>query len=120
MKVKYIIFSLLALYSLTFGSSESVVWSDNLIDNILGYDKQGSFHLGQYFTILQSTYFKPLFFGVLFGIPAIFFIHYKIIGPMIFSHDRKKIYVFTVFHRMIHTIAGIAFILLIPKNNGLK
>ena len=114
MKVKYIIFSLLALYSLTFGSSESVVWSDNLIDNILGYDKQGSFHLGQYFTILQSTYFKPLFFGVLFGIPAIFFIHYKIIGPMIFSHDRKKIYVFTVFHRMIHTIAGIAFILLIP------
>ena len=114
MKVKYIIFSLLALYSLTFGSSESVVWSDNLIDNILGYDKQGSFHLGQYFTILQSTYFKPLFFGVLFGMPAIFFIHYKIIGPMIFSHDRKKIYVFTVFHRMIHTIAGIAFILLIP------
>lgn len=114
MKSKYIIIALIALSSLAFGASESAIWGDDLIENILGYDKKGSLHLGQYFTILQSTYFKPLFFGVLFGIPAIFFIHYMIIGPMIFSHDRKKIYVFTVFNRMIHTIAGIAFILIIP------
>ncbi len=114
MKSKYIIIALLALSSLAFGYSDSVVWSDNLVDNILGYDKEGSLHLGQYFTILQSTYFKPLFFGVLFGVPAIFLIHYLIIGPMIFSHDRKKIYVFTLFNRIVHAIAGIAFILIIP------
>ncbi|QOY53694.1 formate dehydrogenase subunit gamma [Candidatus Sulfurimonas marisnigri] len=114
MKIKYIIIALIALSSLAFGASESVVWSDNLIDNILGYDKKGSLHLGQYFTILQSTYFKPLFLGVLFGVPAVFVVHYLVIGPMIFSHDRKKIYVFTLFHRVIHTIAGISFILLIP------
>ncbi|QOY51122.1 formate dehydrogenase subunit gamma [Candidatus Sulfurimonas baltica] len=114
MKSKYIIIALIALSSLAFGYSESVVWSDNLIDNILGYDKKGSLHLGQYFTILQSTYFKPLFLGVLFGVPAVFVVHYLVIGPMIFSHDRKKIYVFTLFHRVIHTIAGISFILLIP------
>lgn len=114
MKIKYIIFALLALTSLAFGASDSAIWGKNMFIDILGYDKQGSLHLGQYFTILQSTYFKPLFFGVLFGIPAIFFIHYMIIGPMIFSHDRKKIYVFTVFNRMIHSIAGVAFILIIP------
>lgn len=114
MKSKYIIFTLLIFTSLAYGASDSAIWGKDMITNILGYDKKGSLHLGQYFTILQSTYFKPLFFGVLFGIPAIFFIHYMIIGPMIFSHDRKKIYVFTVFNRMIHTIAGIAFILIIP------
>ena len=114
MKSKYIIIALVTLSSLAFGASESVVWSDNLIDNILGYDKKGSLHLGQYFTILQSTYFKPLFLGVLFGIPAVFLLHYLVIGPMIFSHDRKKIYVFTLFHRIVHAIAGVSFILLIP------
>jgi formate dehydrogenase subunit gamma len=114
MKSKYIIIALIALSSLAFGASESVVWSDNLVDNILGYDKKGSLHLGQYFTILQSTYFKPLFLGVLFGVPAVFVLHYLVIGPMIFSHDRKKIYVFTLFHRIIHAIAGVSFILLIP------
>ena len=114
MKSKYIIVTLLVLSSLAFGYSESAVWSDNLIDNILGYDKQGSLHLGQYFTILQSTYFKPLFLGVLLGVPAVFLLHYLVIGPMIFSHDRKKIYVFTLFHRIIHSIAGISFILIIP------
>ena len=114
MKSKYIIIALIALSSLAFGASESVVWSDNLVDNILGYDKKGSLHLGQYFTILQSTYFKPLFLGVLLGVPAVFVLHYMVIGPMIFSHDRKKIYVFTLFHRIIHAIAGVSFILLIP------
>lgn len=115
MKSKYILIALLAFTSLAFGASDSAIWGDDhLIDNILGYDKQGSLHLGHYFTLLQSTYFKPLFFGVLVGIPAVFFIHYLVIGPMVFSHDRKKIYIFTLFNRIVHTIAGISFILLIP------
>jgi formate dehydrogenase subunit gamma len=113
MKIKYIIFALIALTTLAF-ASDSAIWGDDLITDILGYDKKGSLHLGQYFTILQSTYFKPLFLGVLFGVPAVFVIHYLVIGPMIFSHDRKKIYVFTLFNRIIHSIAGVAFILLIP------
>lgn len=115
MKKKLIIFTLLLLSTLALGANaDSAIFGKDLIPNILGYDKEGSLHLGYYFTVLQSTYFKPLFFGVLFGVPAVFFIHYMIIGPMIFSHDRKKIYVFNIFHRMIHTIAGISFILLIP------
>ncbi|WP_114815615.1 formate dehydrogenase subunit gamma [Malaciobacter halophilus] len=113
MKLKYILLTLLALTSLAF-ASESAIYGKELIPNILGYDKEGSLHLGQWFTLLQSKYFKPIFLGVLLGVPTAFFIHYLIIGPMIFSHDRKKIYVFSVFHRVIHTIAAISFILLIP------
>ena len=115
MKSKYIILTFLALSALAFGAdAQSAIYGKDLLLNILDYDKEGSLHLGLIFTTLQSTYFKPLFLGVLLGVPAIFFIHYMIIGPMIFSHDRKKIYVFTLFNRIIHSIAGVAFILLVP------
>lgn len=115
MKTKQILFFLLMFTSFAFAANmESAIWGKELIPNILEYGKEGSLKLGYYFTLLQSTYFKPLFLGVLLGVPAIFFIHYLIIGPMIFSHDRKKIYVFTLFNRIVHAIAGIAFILLIP------
>ncbi len=115
MKNKYKILLLLVLSTLAFGANaDSAIWGKELIPNILGYDKEGSLHLGYFFTLLQGTYFKPIFLGVLLGVPAVFFIHYMIIGPMIFSHDRKKIYVFTLFNRIIHAIAGIAFMLLIP------
>ncbi len=115
MKSKYIILALLTLSALAFGSNaDSAIWGKDLANNILGYNKEGSLNLGYYFTLLQSTYFKPLFLGVLIGVPVVFFLHYLVIGPMIFSHDRKKIYVFTLFNRIVHTIAAIAFILIIP------
>ncbi len=111
---KYIVILLLALTTLAFGASDSAIWGKDLLPNILGYDQKESLHLGQYFTILQSTYFKPIFLGVVVGVPAVFLLHYLVIGPMIFSHDRKKIYVFTIFNRIVHAIAAIAFIILIP------
>lgn len=115
MKKKYIILSLLLLSSLALGANlDSTIYGKDLALNILNYDKEGSLHLGQYFTLLQSEYFKLLFFGVLLGVPAAFLVHYFIIGPMVFSHDRKKIYVFTLFNRIVHAIAAIAFILLVP------
>jgi formate dehydrogenase subunit gamma len=115
MKTTSIFLTLCVLSTLAFGANaDSAIYGKDLIPNILGYDKEGSLHLGYYFTLLQSTYFKPLFFGVLVGVPVAFLIHYMIIGPMVFSHDRKKIYVFTLFNRIVHTIAAIAFILIIP------
>ena len=115
MKTKQILLILFTLSTFAFGANaNSAIFGKDLLTNILGYDQVESLHLGYLFTLLQSTYFKPLFLGVLLGVPAVFFIHYMIIGPMIFSHDRKKIYVFSVFNRVIHSIAGVAFILLIP------
>jgi len=114
MMKKSILLILLALTTAAFGAADSAIWGNDMIPNILGYDKEGSLKLGYYFTLLQSTYFKPLFLGVLLGVPAVFALHYLVIGPMIFSHDRKKIYVFTVFNRIVHAIAAIAFMLIIP------
>lgn len=115
MKNKLIILALVTLSTLAFGANmDSAIFAKDLIPNILEYDKEGSLRLGYYFTLLQSTYFKPLFLGVLVGVPVVFLIHYLIIGPKVFSHDRKKIYVFTLFHRIVHTIAAISFILLVP------
>lgn len=115
MKSKHIILALLALSTLAFGANaDSAIFGKDLVANILGYDKEGSLHLGYYFTLLQSTYFKPLFLGVLLGVPAVFLLHYLVIGPMIFSHDRKKIYVFTMFNRIVHAISAISFMLIIP------
>ncbi|RXK00258.1 formate dehydrogenase subunit gamma [Arcobacter sp. CECT 8986] len=115
MRIKYILVLFLTLASAAIAAdATSAIFGKDLIPNILAYDKEGTLHLGKWFTLLQSTYFKPIFLGVLIGVPTVFFIHYKIIGPMIFSHDRKKIFVFSVFNRIIHTIAAIAFILIVP------
>jgi len=115
MKSKYTILALIVLSSLAFGANaDSTIYGKDLVTNILGYDKEGSLHLGRLFTTLQSTYFKPVFFGVIISVLVGFLIHYLVIGPMIFSHDRKKIYVFTLFNRIIHAIAAIAFTILVP------
>lgn len=48
------------------------------------------------------------------GIPAVFLLHYLIIGPKVFPHDGKKIYIFSLFQRFIHQVAALAFIVLVP------
>lgn len=113
MKLKYIVILLLALGSLAI-ASDSAIWGKDLIPNILAYDKEGSLHLGKIFTLLQGKYFSMVFLAIALGVPAVFLLHYLVIGPMIFSHDRKKIPVFTIFHRVIHWLAGISFIVLVP------
>lgn len=115
MKLKYLILALLSLSVLAFGANaDSAIWGKELVPNILAYDKEGSLHLGAIFTILQGKYFSIAFLAILFGVPGVFLIHYLIIGPKIFSHDRKKIRVFNLFHRLIHWIAGFSFLVLIP------
>ncbi|MCB9201421.1 MAG: formate dehydrogenase subunit gamma [Flavobacteriales bacterium] len=114
MKKKNILIIFLALASVAFAATDSAIFGEDLIWNILAYDKEGSLHLGKWFTILQGKYFSMAYLAIVLGVPAVFLIHYLIIGPMIFSHDRKKIYVFTLFHRLIHWLAGISFIVLIP------
>jgi len=95
-------------------AADSQIWGAMRIQNILGYGQDGTFKLGSLFTMLQSQYFQIIFFGILIGVPAVFLIHYLIIGPKVFSHAGKPIYAFSVFKRIIHLIAGIAFVILIP------
>jgi len=115
MKIKYILITIIALSALAFGANaDSAIWGKDIIPNILAYDKEGTLQLGKWFTVLQGKYFSMAFLAILVGVPGVFLIHYLIIGPKIFSHDRKKIKVFNLFHRLIHWIAGFSFLVLIP------
>jgi len=61
MNSKNIILLLLVLSTFAFGANaDSAIYGKDLLTNILGYDQKESLHLGYYFTVLQSTYFKPL------------------------------------------------------------
>ncbi len=92
----------------------SAIFGKDLLINILDYDQKGSLHLGEWFTILQGKYFSIAYIAIALGVPLVFALHYAVIGPKIFAHDRKKIFVFSMFQRFIHWLAGVAFIVLIP------
>ena len=85
-KYMSIIIATLCLASLAY-ASDSQIWSEMRIQNILGYDKEGTLHLGALFTLLQNKYFAWIFLGILVGVPSVFFLHYKIIGPKVFPHS---------------------------------
>ncbi len=111
---KFIYFSIFASILATAAFAESQIWGEMRIPNILAYGKEGSLKLGPLFTMLQAEYFRPVFLGILVGVPLVFLLHYLIIGAKVFSHDGKKIYVFSLFKRFIHWLAALAFIILIP------
>jgi len=111
----------LLILSLVFGlafigayAAESQIWGEMRIANIFGYGQEQSLKLGPLFTLLQHEYFTKIFLAILVGVPAVFFIHYKVIGPKVFSHDGKKIFAFSLFSRIIHQIAAVSFIVIVP------
>lgn len=114
--MKKILFSIIAPMFLASAAcaADSQIWGEMMIQNITAYGTDPSFSLGPLFVLLQSVYFSKIFLAVVIAVPAVFLGHYLIVGPKIFSHDGEKIYVFTVFQRVIHLIAAVAFIILIP------
>lgn len=70
---------------------------------------------GQKFTILQKKYFRIIYFWLVIGIPAIFLLHYLVIGPKKFSHEGEKILVFNLFNRFVHWITAASFTILITS-----
>jgi len=112
-KIIFLFIATIILTSVAY-ATDSQIWGDMRLTNILQYGKENSLHLGPLFVKLQSQYFYKIFLGILIGVPLIFFLHFLIIGPKKFSHDGVKIFAFSVFKRIIHFIAVIAFIILIP------
>ena len=113
MRKLYFFIAGLFLASAAF-AAESQIWGDMSIANILGYGQVGTLKLGSIFTMLQHEYFQKFFLGVLVIVPAIFILHYLTIGPKVFAHDRKKIYVFNLFSRAVHQIAALSFLFVVP------
>jgi len=112
-KLVYLFIATFCLASVAY-ATDSQIWGEMRIANILGYGQEQSLKLGPLFTMLQSKYFGMGFLAILVLVPAAFFAHYMIVGPKVFPHDGKKIHAFSMYNRVIHQIAAISFIVIIP------
>lgn len=90
-------------------SGGDLLVSSQMIDNILHYQTWG-----ELFVYLQVHWFRLLFFGITVGVLVVFLLHYLIIGPKKFVHSGKGIFVYSVFKRVVHWTAALAFVLVIP------
>jgi len=70
--------------------------------------------MGHWFTVIQSTYVRPLLLFVLTVIPLAFIVHYVFVGPKRFSHEGKSIMMFPLFKRINHGMAAISFMIIVP------
>ena len=93
---------------------ESQIWGQMRVLNIFGYGQEESLKLGPLFTMLQKEYFVKIFLAILVLVPAAFLTHYMIIGPKVFPHDGKKIEAFSLYNRIIHQVAAVSFIVVVP------
>lgn len=112
--MKKYLFLILAFSSVLFAYSTVSEANQEIINNMLSYQKDGNTQLGDLFVYLQTKLFENAYLFVIVLVPLVFFVHYMIIGPKKFKHDGKKYYVFTLFNRIIHGIAAISFIIIIP------
>ncbi len=90
-------------------SGGDLLVSSQMIDNILHYQTWG-----ELFVYLQVHWFRLLFFGITVGVLVVFLLHYLIIGPKKFAHSGKGIFVYSIFKRVVHWAAALAFVLVIP------
>lgn len=91
--------------------AESNIWGEGRITNIKPYADG----FAPLFVQLQgSDFFALLAAGAVSATIFAFVIHFAIIGPKKFSHDGKKIYAFSVFTRLVHLVAAVAWIILVP------
>lgn len=90
------------------------VWGAARVLNIGTYGQAESWKLGEIFVLLQGHIFSKVFLVTIIAVPSIFALHYMVIGPMIFSHDGKQIKTFSIFNRIVHWIAAVSFIMLVP------
>lgn len=92
-----------ALAGLSAGSSA------DYYHNLIGVVTGNWLESGQLFTFLQSEWFWKIFLVIITAVPAVFFLHYMIIGAKHFDHDGPQIYFFSLYARIVHLVAAISF-----------
>ena len=68
---------------------------------------------GEVFTLLQGEWFWKIFLLIIIAVPAVFLLHYLIVGAKHFDHDGPQIYFFSMYNRVVHFIAAVSFSLLV-------
>lgn len=82
-------------------------------DNLIGFISGDWQNFGRMFTTLQDQWFWKVFLGIVTAVPAVFLLHYLIVGAKHFDHDGEQILFFSLFVRIIHFIAALSFSLLV-------
>ena len=101
--------SVSSLYAVSTGSYDSPLYGTAMLNAIPNYHV-----FGEVFTLLQREWFWKGFLIALFLVPVAGGIHYLIIGPKVFSHDGKKIFAFSVLMRVMHNLAALSFLVIVP------
>jgi formate dehydrogenase subunit gamma len=96
-----------ALAGLSAGSSAD--YFDTLIGSITGNWQ----NYGQLFTTLQGQWFGKIFLVIITAVPAVFLLHYLIVGAKHFDHGGEKVLFFPLFTRVVHFVAAVSFSLLV-------
>lgn len=91
----------------------SATSSADYYHNLIGVVTGNWQEYGQLFTFLQGEWFWKIFLGIITAVPAVFFLHYMIIGAKHFDHDGPQVYFFSLFTRIVHFVAAISFTLLV-------
>ncbi|WP_104749935.1 formate dehydrogenase subunit gamma [Helicobacter cynogastricus] len=94
--------------------AQSTPLDQERILGILSYGQRDTTKLGELWTLWQGHYFLWLFLAMVLGVTFAFLLHYLVIGPKKFAHSGQKVPFFSLFNRIIHWVAGISFILLVP------
>lgn len=68
---------------------------------------------GEVFTQWQTSQFSRIYLLIITLVPAVFLIHFIIIGAKKFAHDGRQIYFFSLFCRFIHWVVAISFTLIV-------
>ncbi len=101
--------SMSSLYAVSVSSYDSPLYGTAMLNAIPHYST-----FGEMFTFLQRDWFWKGFLIALFLVPIAGGIHYLIIGPKVFSHHGKKIYAFSVLMRVMHNLAALSFLVIVP------
>lgn len=110
-----IVFSIWATPSNSVGQNSSLSQSPSLFYKQLQDHIGGEWQeRGELFTSLyKKKRLRSLFLLVICAVPAVFLIHYLIVGAMEFSHSGKQILFFGLFTRIVHWIGAISFSILV-------
>lgn len=104
-----LLLSMTSLYAISTGTYDDPLYGTAMLNAIPNY-----FAFGEVFTYLQREWFWKGFLIALLLVPVAGSIHYMIIGPKVFSHDGKKIFAFGLFMRIMHNLAALSFLVLVP------
>ncbi|MCI6988390.1 MAG: formate dehydrogenase subunit gamma [Campylobacter sp.] len=89
----------------------SPVWGEGRVTNIPSYYDG----FAPFFVNWQANgYFSWLTAGAIVAVIVAFVGHYAIVGPKSFSHNHGKIYAFSTFERIVHLVAAVAWVVLVP------